>query len=123
MTFQHISLPQCPQCKENALKTIESRVTKQSTRRRKECGACGYRTTTHEVSAEFFDEAKQNLILVGQMRKLLGAGLPIPGVDLPQMGVEIKCDECTHNNGKRCAFDFPEYGTDESYDCSQYSLP
>jgi hypothetical protein len=57
------------------------------------------------------------------MRKLLGADLPIPGVEPPQMGVEIKCDECVHNNGKRCAFDFPEYGTDESYDCNQYSLP
>jgi hypothetical protein len=57
------------------------------------------------------------------MRKLLGADLLIPGVDPPPSGVEIKCDECMHNNGKRCAFDFPEYDTDESYDCNQYSLP
>jgi len=123
MTFQHIILPQCPQCKEKELKTIESRTTKQSTRRRKECGACGYRITTHEVSADFFEEAKQNQILVAQMRKLLGADLPIPGVSVSEFRALNKCSDCQHNkDGCYCAFEFPEYDTAESYDCNHFQL-
>jgi len=123
MTFQHIILPQCPQCKEKELKTIESRTTKQSTRRRKECGACGYRITTHEVSADFFEEAKQNQILVAQMRKLLGADLPIPGVSVSEFKALNKCSDCQHNkDGCYCAFEFPEYDTAESYDCNHFQL-
>jgi hypothetical protein len=123
-------LPKCPQCKEDRLKTIESRTSKQSTRRRKQCTACGYRITTHEVSADFFEEAKQNQNLVAQMRKLLGADLPIPGVEPPPSGVSAsefralnKCSDCQHNiDGCYCAFEFPEYDTAESYDCNHFQL-
>ena len=118
--FQQAILPQCPQCKENRLKTIESRKSKQSTRRRKQCTACGYRTTTHEVSVDFFEEAKHNLILVAQMRKLLGADLPIPGVSFRALN---KCSDCQHNvDGCHCEFEFPEYDTAESYDCNHFQL-
>jgi hypothetical protein len=128
--FQQPILPQCPQCKENSLKIIESKKSKQSTRRRKQCTACGYRTTTHEVSVDFFEEAKHNLILVAQMRKLLGADLPIPGVEPPPSGVSVsefralnKCSDCQHNkDGCYCAFEFPEYDTAESYDCNHFQL-
>lgn len=88
--------------------------------------ACGYRTTTHEVDANFFEEAKHNQILVAQMRKLLGADLPIPGVEPPLSGVDLKalnkCSDCQHSNGLHCAFDFPEYDTAESYDCNHFQL-
>jgi hypothetical protein len=89
--------------------------------------ACGYRTTTHEVNADFFEEAKHNQILVVQMRKLLGADLPIPGVETPTSGVDFKalnkCGDCQHNkDGCYCEFDFPEYDTAESYDCNHFQL-
>ncbi len=96
--------------------------------------ACGYRITTHEVDADFFEEAKQNQILVAQMRKLLSAALPLPGVSTsefkPLPGVSTsefkplnKCSDCQHNvDGLYCTFDFPEYETSESYDCIQFQL-
>jgi hypothetical protein len=123
MAFHPQILPKCPQCNEDKLKTIESRKGKQSTRRRKECTACGYRITTHEVSADFFEEAKQNQIFVTQMRKLLGADLPIPGVSVSEFRALNKCSDCQHNiDGCYCAFEFPEYDTAESYDCNHFQL-
>ena len=82
--------------------------------------ACGYRTTTHEVDADFFEEAKQNQILVAQMRKLLGADSLISGVNFKALN---KCSDCQHNkDGCYCAFEFPEYDTAESYDCNHFQL-
>ena len=85
--------------------------------------ACGYRITTHEVDADFFEEAKQNQILVTQMRKLLGADLPIPGVSVSEFRALNKCSDCQHNkDGCYCEFEFPEYDTAESYDCNHFQL-
>jgi len=85
--------------------------------------ACGYRITTHEVDADFFEEAKQNQILVTQMRKLLGADLPIPGVSVSEFRALNKCSDCQHNkDGCYCAFEFPEYDTADSYDCNHFQL-
>ena len=127
MAFAKAILPDCPQCKQPGLRVIESRKSTLSTRRRKKCDHCGYKVTTHEVTADFFEEAKQNQILVKQMRNLLGADLPIPGVEPPPSGVAFKalnkCGECQHNkDGCYCEFEFPEYDTAESYDCNHFQL-
>jgi hypothetical protein len=127
MAFAKAILPDCPQCKQPGLRVIESRKSTLSTRRRKKCDYCGYKITTHEVTADFFEEAKQNQILVKQMRNLLGADLPIPGVEPPPSGVDFKalnkCSDCQHNkDGCYCAFEFPEYDTAESYDCNHFQL-
>ena len=114
--FQRVILPQCPNCKQKELKTIESRTTAQSTRRRKQCNACGYRITTHEVSADFFEEAKQNQITIKQMCKLLSAELPV----IKPMN---KCSDCQYNvDNMHCSFDLPEYDTQDAYDCNHYKL-
>lgn len=114
MAFQKTLLPECPQCREPSLRVIESRKTPLSTRRRKQCDSCEYRCTTHEVTADFFEEAKQNLALVSQFYKLLNKELPQSQLE------ESLCTDCKHNNGKRCAYDFPEYQTSESSDCNWY---
>jgi transcriptional regulator NrdR family protein len=115
MAFQKQILPECPQCKQAGLRVIESRKTAQSTRRRKQCECCGIRFTTHEVSADFYNEAQQNLILVSQMHKLLGS------THTAAEPATIKCTDCIHNQMNACAFDFPEYDTTDSFDCNHYA--
>ena len=115
MAFQKQSLQTCPNCKDDRLVTIESRRSKDSTRRRKRCDSCGCRVTTHEVSAEFFEEAKQNWLLVQQLHKLLNITSSELQVEQP------KCDDCHHNKGDRCEYGFPEYNTSESFDCTWYN--
>jgi hypothetical protein len=116
MAFNKKVLPICPQCKEERLITIESRASILSTRRRRKCDACGFRSTTHEVSAEFFEQAKQNQTIVLQLHKLLG------GEPLPLAIEETKCPDCIHNKNNQCLFNFPEYNTSETYDCNQFEL-
>lgn len=114
MAFQKTILPECPNCKQPGLRVIESRQTGMSTRRRKQCECCEQRFTTHEVTADFFEEAKQNMLLVQQLYKLLKttpAQTPIE---------ESMCVDCQHNKGDRCSYDFPEYQTSESSDCNWY---
>ena len=118
MAFEKVILPDCPQCKQPGLRVLESRKTKLSTRRRKGCEHCGYRFTTHEISAEFFEEAKQNQWLVQQFYSLLK-----PTHEVTQQPVatqQSKCTDCTHNKGESCSFNLPEYDTDESFDCNYH---
>lgn len=130
MAFHQPILPDCPQCNQPGLKVIESRKTGLSTRRRKKCECCGYRFTTHEVTADFFEEAKRNLYLVEQLHKLMANQPLTSGVEPPHSGVSPsefkalnKCSDCQHNkDGCYCAFDFPEYDTAESYDCNHFQL-
>ena len=127
MAFQKTILPDCPQCRQPGLRVIESRKSTLSTRRRKKCDCCGYKITTHEVTADFFEEAKHNQILVKQMRNLLKADVFLPEMELPSSTAGFnalnKCSDCQHNkDGCYCAFDFPEYDTAESYDCNHFQL-
>ena len=115
MAFQKQILPECPQCKQSGLRVIESRKTSSSTRRRKECECCGIRFTTHEVSADFYEEAQQNMILVSKLHALLS------GNALASQPVIIKCGNCLYNQGDNCAFGFPEYDTPDSFDCNHYA--
>ena len=117
MALQKTLLTECPQCKQPGIYVKESRKTNHGTRRRKECECCRFRFTTYEVSADFYKEAEQNLLLVSQFYKLLG------GQPLKADQQESKCPDCVHNiKGKRCAFDLPEHGTDESFDCNHHSI-
>ena len=114
MAFQKAVLPECPQCKQNGLRVLESRKASHGTRRRKACECCDYRFTTYEVTADFYNEAQQNLLLISKLQGLLGSG------HLPSEPATIKCKDCIHNEVGRCAFDFPEYDTTDSYDCNHY---
>lgn len=114
MGFQKAILPECPQCKQNGLRVIESRKVSHGTYRRKKCDCCDFRSTTYEVSGDFYNEAQQNLVLVSKLHALLG------GNALASQPVIIKCADCSHNQGDTCAFGFPEYDTPDSFDCNHY---
>ena len=114
MAFQKAILPECPQCKQNGLRVLESRKAPHGTRRRKACECCDYRFTTYEVTADFYNEAQQNLLLVSKLYALLS------GNALASQPAIIKCADCSYNQGDTCAFEFPEYGTTDSFDCNHY---
>ena len=114
MAFQKSILPECPQCKQPGLRVLESRKAAGGKRRRKKCECCDYRFTTYEVTADFYNEAQQNMLLVSKLYALLS------GNALASQPEIIKCADCSHNQGDACAFEFPEYDTPDSYDCNHY---
>ena len=86
--------------------TIESRRTPISVRRRKQCKLCEARITTHEVSADFFEQAQQNQVVVDKLRMLISS--------------EVSCKSCMHNVDGACSFDLPEYSTIDANDCNLF---
>jgi hypothetical protein len=110
----------CPSCGYFSFRVIESRKSKLARRRRFGCDKCSHRATTHEVSDDFFQEAKRNLYVVEQLQKLMG-GQPLSSeADLKPIN---RCSDCHHNvDGSHCSFDFPEYDTPDSYDCNHFQL-
>ena len=115
MAFQKAILPKCPECKQPGIYVIESRKTALSIRRRKECECCKTRFTTHEVSAEFFEQAKENISLINRFYQLL-AKEPIEVIS-----EDIQCTDCQYNNNTQCEYKFPEYETIDSLDCNWYA--
>ena len=109
------NLPSCPNCKEKQIYILESRKSKDGTRRRRICKACNYRDTTYEVSSTFYQEAKDNALLLSKFRSLLS--LTTTEVSLQ----ENKCLSCKYNHKDiKCSFDLPEFNTEESFDCTHY---
>ena len=130
MTFQREALSPCPACKALSLSVIETRKTSVSTRRRKECKECGYKLTTHEVSEEYFQEAKINCMLISKVRKameLVPAVKEVKETTLPpapiedlSVGEEYQCYKCAHMVNNSCTLGIPEFNTDEANDCIYY---
>jgi len=117
----------CPACGYFSLRVIESRKSKLARRRRFECDKCSHRITTHEVSDEFFQEAKRNLYVVEKLQKLMSSSPITSEVESSSSGTQFKslnkCSDCRHNkDGFYCEFEFPEYDTAESYDCNHFQL-
>ena len=117
----------CPSCGYFSLRVLESRKSKLARRRRYSCDKCSHRATTHEVTDQFFQEAKHNLYVIEQLHKLMTKKTLPSGVEPPLSGVGFKalnkCSDCQHNkDGCYCEFDFPEYDTSESYDCNHFQL-
>ena len=102
----------CPSCGYFAVRVIESRKSKLARRRRYSCDKCSHRATTHEVSDDFFQEAKENVRIIEKLREALGAGqAPL---------LQSRCSSCQHNVNDSCSFDFPEFGTSDSFDCNHF---
>ena len=130
MTFQRETLSPCPACKALSLSVIETRKTSVSTRRRKECKECGYKLTTHEVSEEYFQEAKINCMLISKVRKAMEL-VPVveeveettlPAAPVKDLSVEeeYQCYKCAHMVNNSCTLGIPEFNTDEANDCIYY---
>ena len=130
MTFQREILSPCPACKSLSLSVIETRKTTVSTRRRKECKECGYKLTTHEVSEEYFQEAKINCMLISKVRKAMElvpvveeveeTSLPSATVENLSIEEEYQCYKCAHMVNNTCTLGIPEFNTDEANDCVYY---
>lgn len=118
----HLSI-RCPSCNEIAVKIIESRGTRGDSirRRRRECGECGYRDTTYEVTESFFKLAKENKNILGKIRKFVsGSDKPEPKEIVNTLGAT--CERCSYMSSYGCAFDFPEAGGSFAEECSMYLL-
>jgi transcriptional regulator NrdR family protein len=112
------------------LSVIETRKTSVSNRRRKECKECGYKLTTHEVSEEYFQEAKINCMLISKVRKAMElvpvveeveeATLPSAPVEDLSVEEEYQCYKCAHMVNNSCTLGIPEFNTDEANDCIYY---
>ena len=130
MTFQREIFTPCPACKAFSLSVIETRKTTVSTRRRKECKECGYKLTTHEVSEEYFQEAKINCMLISKVRKAMElvpvveeveeTSLPSAPVGDLSIEEEYQCYKCAHMVNNTCTLGIPEFNTDEANDCVYY---
>ncbi len=121
MGFQKLILPKCPKCNEPRLQTIEPVKGEKSTRRRRKCQACGHRVTTHEVSVDFFEQAKKSMLFMDQVKRLFEGKLSLVHTQPECISIGCKCNSCQFNiKGKFCNFELPEYDTDDSFDCNHY---
>lgn len=121
MGFQKLVLPRCPKCNEPRLQTIETVKGQQSTRRRRKCQACGHRVTTHEVSVEFFEQAKKSIFFMTQIERMFRSKSHLVDITTNARSSDSICDDCQFNvEGRFCNFEFPEYNTEDSYDCNHY---
>ncbi|NBX50358.1 hypothetical protein EBT25_10540 [bacterium] len=117
------ALTRCPSCDQKAVKVIESRETRGDSirRRRRECGECGYRDTTYEVTEAFFNLAKENKNALIRVRKVvLGSDGTAPKEIVNTS--DTTCEQCCYMGSYGCAFDFPEAGGSFAEECSMFSL-
>ena len=115
MAFQKQLLPECPECKQPALRVVESRQATHGRRRRKQCDVCGHRCTIYEISSEHYARYDHFLYMHNELCKRLGQNTTEQTP--PQ---DNQCTTCNHNQGSDCAYGFPEYDTPDSSDCTWY---
>lgn len=131
MDFKQLQLPACPKCRENAVTVLSSKKAASSQRRRKHCTFCDYRFTTHEISEEQFKEQTKALAVVKKFKEFLNVTtetISIPDEEHEPVNesnnvYEIKCHTCNNSRSYGCEFKFPEYNTEDAFDCLQYQLP
>lgn len=113
-----IPLDFCPKCRQQTCITIESRINKDnSRRRRKECSECKHRYTTYEVSEHFYKCSNLNQRRVDTITKCLNLSSSTQSAyDLP----DSTCDDCVHMCSYGCSFDFPDAGGAFATECSMF---
>ena len=109
----------CLLCGAHNCITVESRTTKDSRRRRKECQTCKRRHTVHEVNERFFEEAIENRRLIKYITEKLKIQTVLPS-DLTKNNSHFTCDSCVHMMSSGCSFGFPEAGGNFATECSTY---
>lgn len=112
----YVSLSTCPGCGARSLDVIESRSTKNATRRRKQCHSCGHRCTTYEVSSAWYQYAEDNARLRAALLKQLNLQSPltlVPSAPLP-------CETCSLSSSSSCSLGLPEFQTSEASDCIHF---
>jgi hypothetical protein len=111
-------LSKCSKCKKQSCVTIESRLLKDKTRRRrKECTQCKERVTYYEVSENFYKLAVRNQQLVENIIKCLDLGSCTQSSHVVSVDV---CDNCVHMRSGDCDFGFPDAGGSFASECSVF---
>jgi hypothetical protein len=113
-----IPLDFCPKCRQQTCITIESRINKDnSRRRRKECSSCKYRYTTYEVSEHFYKSSNLNQRRVDAIITCLNLDSTTQTThDLSH----ASCDNCVYMCSYGCSFDFPDAGGTFANECSMF---
>jgi len=108
----------CPVCKEQTAITLESRVNKDfSRRRRRVCTECNHRYTTYEVDEAFYKTAIANQRVVDKVIKCLNLSGSLPN----NSEFDIHdCADCVHMRSSGCGFDFPDAGGTFANECSMF---
>lgn len=108
----------CPVCKEQTAITLESRLNKDSSRRRRRvCTECNHRYTTYEVDEAFYKTALANQRVVDKVIKCLNLNGRLPS----NSEFDINdCDDCVHMRSSGCSFDFPDAGGTFASECSMF---
>jgi hypothetical protein len=112
----YFRLPKCPNCNEFAFRVLETRNSKLAIRRRSRCDRCKFASTTHEVSEEFFNDAKTNAAILKRIKAVLN--IDIDSFNIPAADVTSRCSSCAHNQSNSCSYGLPEYDTPDSFDCN-----
>lgn len=108
----------CSSCGSREIEIIESRATKQGTRRRKQCLACHHRFTTYEVSSAWFRQAQDDARRLALIMETLSIAPRLSALGTPG----IPCDSCDHASAGKCALGFPEYATQDAHDCTCFQV-
>lgn len=113
-----IPLDFCPKCRQQTCITIESRINKDnSRRRRKECSECGHRYTTYEVSEHFYKSSNLNQRRVDTITKCLNLNSSTQSTHALS---DSFCDNCVYMCSYGCSFDFPDAGGTFATECSMF---
>jgi hypothetical protein len=117
-SFPKQSSYECPFCKQQTAITIESRLNKELSRRRRiECTECKNRYTTYEVSESFYKQAIVNQRAVDNFIKILN--LKLSSESTYERPVD-NCDDCIYMRASGCDLEFPEAGGTFAADCSMF---
>ena len=116
----------CPECGKRGWYVLETRPTsykgvgKDIRRRRRRCSHCGHRDTTYEIPDFMYRQMLEDRKIVDEIAKSFGfknkPAFKTSAVDESN----VDCDDCRFNDGERCSFGLPEYGTFDCRDCVNF---
>lgn len=109
----------CPSCGSKTFSVIETRSVPDGRRRRYCCDRCDFRQTLFEISKEAYDELIESRRLLRDMRHLLSASAP---KELRTAVEHIVCYTCDFFDKKGCSFGYPEAGSVNATDCTQFQF-
>lgn len=116
----------CPKCGHRGWYVLETRPTsykgvgKDIRRRRRHCNHCDHRDTTYEIPDFMYRQMMKDRKIVDEIAKSFGLN------DKPAFKTSalekssVECDDCRFNDGERCSFGLPEYGTFDCRDCVNF---
>jgi len=110
----------CPNCLEQRSSVLEIRRSKIGLRRRMQCGHCGHRFSTFELTEKMYKEFAEALEFKKKALKLIGPLLDRHVEENSSSEFDIKCFGCLHYRKNICDYEFPEAGTEEADECNWF---